>query len=66
MTYALVIYYLDNDSKASEVSAVGKEYNAADFDHPPCGGVDVDFGHPQQVSSASINFYIHHALEVRD
>ena len=44
-----MIYDFDDGSKAPEVLAMGEEYNTADFDHPPCGGVDFDFGHPEGV-----------------
>lgn len=49
-----MIYYFDDDSKTSKVLTVGEEYDTADFDHPPCGGVDFDFRHPEGVATQSV------------
>ena len=40
-----MIYYFDDDGKATGVGTVGEKHNAADLHEPPGGGVNFDFGH---------------------
>lgn len=45
VSYALVIYYFNDDGEATSIWTVGEKYNAANLDISPCGGMDFNFGH---------------------
>lgn len=50
-----MVYYLNDDGEATKVRAVGEEHDATDFDVPPFGGVDLDFGHLVSLSKYLVN-----------
>ena len=44
-SHSFVVYYLNYRCEAASVGAMGEENDAANFDKPPLGGVDIDFCH---------------------
>lgn len=44
-TYAFMVYYFDDGSKAVDVRAMGEEHYAANFDKSPLRGLDLNFCH---------------------